>query len=60
MCHRYPHRKCCFNRLAQNQGNRETLKKSSFPRKRESRVLILLVFAFDKYDFSESISTSPG
>jgi hypothetical protein len=32
---------------------KETLKKSSFPRRREFRVLILLGFAFGKHDFSE-------
>jgi hypothetical protein len=32
---------------------KETLNKSSFPRRRESRVLILLGFAFGKHDFSE-------
>jgi hypothetical protein len=31
----------------------EMLKKSSFPQRRESRVLILLGFAFGKHDFSE-------
>jgi hypothetical protein len=37
---------------------RDTLKKSSFPRRRESRGLILLGFAFGKNDFAESISAS--
>jgi hypothetical protein len=32
---------------------KDTLKKSSFPRRRESRVLILLGFDFGKHDFSE-------
>jgi hypothetical protein len=36
----------------------DTLKKASFPRRRESRVLILLVFTFGKHGFSESISVS--
>ena len=37
---------------------RDTLKKSSFPRRRESRGFILLGFVFGKHDFSESISAS--
>jgi len=32
---------------------KDTLKKLSFPRRRESSVLILLGFAFGKHDFSE-------
>ena len=39
---------------------RDTLKKSSFPRRRESRILILLGFAFGKHGFSESIRVSLG
>jgi len=34
-------------------GVRDTLKKSSFPRRRESSFLILLGFIFGKHDFSE-------
>jgi hypothetical protein len=32
---------------------KDTLKKSSFPRRRESRLLIFLDFAFGGNDFSE-------
>ena len=37
---------------------RETLKKSSFPRRWESRLLILLGFAFGKNNLPESICVS--
>jgi len=41
------------NNLRQKKKFRDTLKKSSFPRRWESILLILLGFYFEKHDFSE-------
>ena len=50
---RAPSRRQQARRPTTPRSARDTLRKSSFPRRRESRLLILLGFAFGKHGFSE-------